>query len=75
MKARIIILAATMVAAVVGCSEKVEVEEGAMEKAGKQADQATSFASDQLKAARDAVEGANKNLESKDKAMSEAGNN
>jgi len=78
MTTKFIVLAAALAAAVVGCSEKVE-DEGPMEKAGKQVDQtveqATSYASDQLKAAREAVESANKNLESKDKAMTEAGNN
>ena len=67
-----------MVAAVVGCSEKVE-EEGPMEKAGKRVDetveQASSYASDQLEAARQAVESANKSTETKDKAMKDAGDN
>jgi len=78
MKTRIIILTAVMVAAVVGCSEKVE-EEDPMEKAGKRVDktveQATSYASDQLKAARQAVESANESTETKDKAMKDAGDN
>ena len=78
MKTKIIVLTAVMVVAVVGCSEK-EDDEGLAEKAGKRVDQsveqATSFASDQLKAARKAVESANKNLESKDKAMTGAGDN
>ncbi len=50
-----------------------------MEKAGKRVDetveQASSYASDQLEAARQAVESANKSTETKDKAMKDAGDN